>query len=62
MKTFHWIDKSGRGFSGLITTDDLLAMDNDIDLDEMPLHEFAQEAEEGDTWEDHANRFTCVEI
>jgi len=61
MKKFIWKDKSGRGFSNTLTTTDLLQMDDEQDWNDELLHEFATEAQPGDTWEDQTKIFTCIE-
>lgn len=61
MKKFFYKDKSGRGFTNTLTQSDLLQMDNEADWNDTLLHDFATDAEPGETWEDNATIFTCIE-
>lgn len=60
MKKFFWKDKSGRGLKNTLSLKDVLGLDNDESWDAEPLHEWANDAEVGDEWEDAANKFTCT--
>jgi len=60
-KKFFWKDKSGRGFTNnSMNLDDLLKLENDTDWNGDELHEWAENADEGDKWEDAANEITCT--
>ena len=61
MKTFFWKDKSGRGFTNNnMTVEDLKNLENEEDWNGNELHEWAEDAEEGDEWEDSSDIFTCI--
>lgn len=60
MKKFLWKDKSGRGISSILTDKDLLRMEDEEDWNSKSLHEFVEDSETGDVWEDHANEYYCL--
>lgn len=59
-KEFFYKDKSGRGYKGTFTMEQLLTWENDENWDGTPLHEFLEEAEEGDEWENASDKITCT--
>ena len=60
MKKFFWEDKTGRGFTSRLNLKDLLAMENEEDWNSNELHDWAENAEEGDIWENAESEFTCI--
>jgi hypothetical protein len=61
LKQFFWKDKTGRGFSNTLTLEDVLNLEDEQDYSDNFLHEWAENAEEGDEWEDRTMKFTCIE-
>lgn len=61
-KSFIWKDKSGRGFTSKMTLDSILEEDDKSDWFDNMLHEWAEDAEEGDEWEDRTEKYTCIGI
>lgn len=59
-KTFFWKDETGRGFTNNFTLEDILNCQDEENYDGDSLHEWAKNAEEGDTWKNKANSFTCT--
>lgn len=57
-KIFLFKDKSGRGCTSKVSKKTLLAMDDEEDLFDTLLHDFAENAEEGDEWENRAFKLT----
>lgn len=60
MKEFFWKDKTGRGFTNTLTTDDLLEMEDEQDWNDESLHQFAVNADDGDKWETNASEIICT--
>jgi len=61
MKKLFWKDKTGRGFSNMLTFDDILNLENEEDWNGELLHEWVEECEPGDRWENRESEITCVE-
>ena len=61
MKIFLYKDKTGRGIKNEIFLEDILAMDDDTDVNDVSLHEWAKEAEVGDNWDDGDTEYICIE-
>jgi hypothetical protein len=61
-KRFFWKDKSGRGNSGNFKLDGILATEDEENYDGDSLHEWAQEAEEGDEFESATDHYTCTSV
>lgn len=62
-KIFFWKDKSGRGFTGSIELADMGESDNEeFSYDGDPLYDWAQEAEEGDEWENATDSYVCTSV
>ena len=59
MKTFLLIDKSGRGFTGQFTEEQLLTFEDETSNDDVSLHEWVGESEQGDEWEDNSQKIIC---
>lgn len=59
-KEFFYKDKSGRDYKGTFTAAELLAWENEEDWNGKSLHEFLNEAEEGDEWENASDKITCT--
>lgn len=60
MKTLFWKDKTGRGFSNMLTPEDILDLENEEDWNGELLHEWVEECESGDRWENQVSEITCV--
>jgi hypothetical protein len=65
-KKFLWVDKSGGGRKSSLELEDLLEMNDKensdhISYDGVTVAEWAVDAEEGDDWQNAANRYICVE-
>lgn len=65
VKKFLWVDKSGGGRRAPMLLEDLLKMDDaenpdHVNWDGDTLAEWAENAEEGDDWQNAANRYICV--
>lgn len=60
-RKFFWKDKTGRGFTNTLTSDDVLKMEDCEDWNGESLHEFVSEAEVGDKWESRESEFICIE-
>jgi len=60
-KRFSWKDKTGRGFKAKFTLSDMLSSSDDVNWDNVSLHEWAENAEEGDEWENAASKYICIE-
>jgi len=61
MKKLFWKDKTGRGFSNMLTIEDLLGLDNEEDWNGELLYEWVYECEPGDRWENRVSEITCIE-
>lgn len=59
MKQFFWKDKTGRGFSNTLTLEDLMDMD-ETNWDGDEIAEWAEEAEEGDEFENATDKYICT--
>lgn len=59
-KEFFYKDKSGRGYKGTFSLQSMLDWEDEEDWNGKSLHEFLKEAEEGDEWENAANKITCT--
>ena len=62
MRRFFWKDKTGRGFTNILTMEDLLEIENDSDWNDEELHDFAELAEIGDRWENREHEITLIEV
>lgn len=51
MKKLFWKDKTGRGFSNMLTFEDILDLENEEDWNGELLHEWVEECEPGDRWD-----------
>lgn len=60
MKTFFWKDKTGRGHTNTFDLDDLFFIEMENIWDDGPLFEWAQDAEEGDVWENASDYYICT--
>ena len=60
-KSFFWKDKTGRGFTSKLQSEDLLDMENEEDWNDELLHEWVEDCEPGDRWENRVSEITCVE-
>ena len=61
MKKFFIKDLSGRGYTSKQTLSDLLEWENEESYNEEMLHEWAENAEEGDEWRTNSLLITCIE-
>ena len=61
MKKLFWKDKTGRGFSNMLYPEDILGLENEEDWNGELLHEWVEECEHGDRWENRVSEITCVE-
>jgi len=61
-KKFFWKDKTGRGITNTLMLKDVLNLENEQDYNDNFLHEWAENAEVGDEWEDRTMKFTCIEL
>ncbi len=61
MKLFFIKDLSGRGYTSKQTLTDLLTWENEESDNGDMLHEWAENAEEGDTWRINSLLITCIE-
>ena len=59
-KTFLWKDKTGRGVKNKMTLNEILELENEQDYNDNDLHEWAENAEAGDEWEDRVMKFVCL--
>lgn len=60
MKQLFWKDKSGRGFSNMLTFEDILGLENEEDWNGELLHDWVTECESGDRWENRVSEITCI--
>lgn len=60
-KRFAYKDKSGRGITGKFTLAEILKWENEEDWSSNELHEWAENAEEGDVWEHESMKVTCLD-
>ena len=61
-KKFFWKDKTGRGITNTLLLEDVLGLEDEQDYNDNFLHEWAENAELGDEWEDRTMKFTCIEL
>lgn len=61
MKKFLYKDKTGRGYNAIFTDVELYTWENEQDWYGEWLHEYIEEAEEGDKWENHASEIICFD-
>ena len=62
-KLFFWKDKSGRGDTATdIPLDNILLMENDTNWDGDELHEWTENAEQGDEWENASDKYICTKL
>lgn len=59
-KSFMWKDKSGRGFKNTFTLVEIMQCTDEQSWDGISLQEWANEAEEGDEWENATNKYICT--
>jgi len=61
-KLFYWKDLSGRGFKANNLTVDIIKESDDVtNWNGEALHEWATEAEEGDEWANHNEKYICTQ-
>jgi hypothetical protein len=59
-KMFFWKDKSGRGFIATLQSEDVLGLENEEDWNGELLHEWVEECEAGDRWENRVSEIICL--
>jgi hypothetical protein len=61
MKQFFWKDKSGRGITNTFTLDDVKnAFKDDTNDDGETINDWADNAKEGDVWQNSSDKVTCI--
>lgn len=62
-KRFMYKDKTGRGISNPnFTLDDVLSCEDELNYSGDSLHEWANECDESDEWENATMKFICLEV
>lgn len=62
-KYFIWKDKSGRGYvNNSMELSTILENENEENWDGDDLHEWAENAEVGDEWENATDYYMCIQI
>ena len=61
MKQLFWKDKTGRGFSNILTFEDVLGLENEEDWNGEMLQDWVEEYEPGDRWENRVSEITCID-
>ena len=60
MKKFLFTDKTGRGITSTQTLANILTWENEESWDGEELHEWAEDAEQGDEWENTTMKIICT--